>query len=110
MAEINEEPTVCTRWRKRAILVGFVSAFFFVLAGTVLLSAFFILSAGNRPCQLRNSPHCCRLSNSFTGETCGAVSLVPYYFRRVYNSKMLKKQWEEVFLLQLLSPRFPLKT
>ena len=42
MAEINEEPTVCTRWRKRAILAGFVSGFFLVLAGTVLLSAFFL--------------------------------------------------------------------
>ena len=90
MAEINEEPTVCTRWRKRAILAGFVSGFFLVLAGTVLLSAFFILSTGNRPCQQRNSLHCCRLSNSFTGEICGVVSVVPYYFRRVYKSKMLQ--------------------
>ena len=90
MAEINEEPTVCTRWRKRAILAGFtVSGFFLVLAGTVLLSAVFILSARNRSCQQRDSLHCCRLSNSFTGEICGVVSVVPYYFRRVYNSKML---------------------
>jgi len=97
MAEINEEPTVCTRWRKRAILAGFVSGFFLVLAGTVLLSAFFILSAGNRSCQLRNSLHCCGLSNSFAGEICGAVSVVPYYFRRVYNSKMLKNNGKKFY-------------
>ena len=79
-------------WRKRAILAG---SWFFVLAGTVLLSAFFTLSAGNRPCQLRNSLQCCRLSNSFAGEICGAVSVVPYYFRRVYNSNMLKNKGEK---------------
>ena len=76
MAEINDEPTVCTRWRKRAILAGFVSGFFLVLAGTALLSAFFILSAGNRPCQPRNSLQCRRSSNSFAVEICAVVSVV----------------------------------
>ena len=76
MEEINDEPTVCTRWRKRAILAGFVSGFFLVLAGTVLLSLFFILSAGNRPCQPRNSLQCSRSSNSFAAEICAVVSVV----------------------------------